>query len=216
MSTCTPARHRLQRQRRSRPPITQSAPGGRNLGRLLITTGAAGTGASWQLTLDKIRLLEDPAFLPGCSLSPVVSCGSVMNSAQAAVLGFPNSLIGLITYPMLATAGIILLGRARPGRSFIYGLLAATAAGTGFVTWLQYQSLYSNGALCLWCALAWAATIPAFCGVLTHAVGTDDLPAPRKLRAARSEFGWVLPVLWLGAVTIAVLIRWWPYWSTFL
>jgi uncharacterized membrane protein len=55
-----------------------------------VLTGAAGLLASWGITLDKFKLLENPAFVPGCSLNPVVSCGSVMKSAQASVGSSPG------------------------------------------------------------------------------------------------------------------------------
>lgn len=66
----------------------------RTLAWLLAFTGAAGVLASWVITLDKFLLLEDPDFKPACSLNPVVSCGSVMKSDQAAAFGFPNPCSG--------------------------------------------------------------------------------------------------------------------------
>ena len=35
---------------------------------------------------------------PGCSLNPVVSCGNIMKSEQAAAFGFPNPMLGLVAY----------------------------------------------------------------------------------------------------------------------
>ncbi|MEU0733111.1 vitamin K epoxide reductase family protein, partial [Streptomyces lavendulocolor] len=68
---------------------------------MLVITGAVGLLAAWVITLDKFRLLEDPNFTPGCSLNPVVSCGSIMKSDQASVFGFPNPMLGLVTYGMV-------------------------------------------------------------------------------------------------------------------
>lgn len=35
------------------------------------------------LTVEKIALLKDAAYVPSCSINPVLSCGSVMTTPQA-------------------------------------------------------------------------------------------------------------------------------------
>ena len=59
-----------------------------------MITGAAGLLAAWVITIDKFKILEakveGKTFTPGCSLNPVVSCGSVMESEQAAGLRLPE------------------------------------------------------------------------------------------------------------------------------
>ena len=52
-------------------------------------------------------------------------------------------------------AGRLCFGR----RWFWLGLNAGTLLGAAFCMWLMTQALYEIGALCLWCCLAWAATI---------------------------------------------------------
>ncbi|MER6998618.1 vitamin K epoxide reductase family protein [Streptomyces sp. NPDC000410] len=180
---------------------------------LLIVTGAAGLLASWVITLDKFKLLEDPGFTPGCSLNPVVSCGNIMKSEQAAAFGFPNPLLGLVTYAVVICVGAGLLAGARHRRWFWLGLHAGTLFGVGFCTWLQYQSLYRIHALCLWCSLAWVATIVLFCYVTRHNVLHRVVPAPAGLRGALREFGWLPPVAWTGIIGMLVLTRWWGFWT---
>ncbi|MDQ0990989.1 putative membrane protein [Streptomyces sp. V3I7] len=70
--------------------MARTAGGSRAFALLLVLTAAAGLPASWVITLDEFRLLQDPGFTPGCSLNPVVSCGSVMKSDQARVFGSPT------------------------------------------------------------------------------------------------------------------------------
>lgn len=43
---------------------------GRGLALLLVITGAAGLLASWIITIDKFKLLEDPSFTPGAASTP--------------------------------------------------------------------------------------------------------------------------------------------------
>ena len=40
------------------------------------------------------------------------------------------------------------------------GLATGTLLGTAFVHWLIFQSLYRIGALCPYCMVVWAVTIP--------------------------------------------------------
>ncbi|QNP62331.1 vitamin K epoxide reductase family protein [Streptomyces genisteinicus] len=181
---------------------------------MLVVTGAAGLLAAWVITIDKFKLLEDPGFTPGCSLNPVVSCGNIMKSDQAAVFGFPNPMLGLVTYAMVIAIGVALLAGARYRRWYWLGLNAGCLFGVGFCTWLMQQSLYEINALCLWCCLAWAGTIVMFWYVTSHNVRKGVLPAPAALRTFFGEFTWVLPVLHIGVIGMLILTRWWDFWTS--
>ncbi|KOG20352.1 MULTISPECIES: vitamin K epoxide reductase family protein [Streptomyces] len=181
---------------------------------LLVITGAAGLLAAWVITIDKIKLLEDPNFTPGCSLNPIVSCGNIMKSEQASVFGFPNPMLGLVTYAMVIAIGVGLLAGARYRRWYWLGLNAGTLFGVGFCTWLMYQSLYEINSLCLWCCLAWVATIVMFWYVTSHNVRNGVIPAPAGLRTFFDEFTWVLPVLHIGIIGMLILTRWWDFWTS--
>ncbi|MFB7516742.1 vitamin K epoxide reductase family protein [Streptomyces sp. NPDC056144] len=181
---------------------------------MLVVTGAAGVLAGWVITIDKFKLLEDPGFTPGCSLNPVVSCGSIMKSEQAAVFGFPNPMLGLVTYAVVVAVGAGLLAGARYRGWFWLGLNAGTLFGVGFCTWLMYQSLYEINALCLWCCLAWTATIVMFWYVTAHNVREGLLPAPAGVRGFLGEFAFALPVLHVGIIGMLILTRWWDFWTS--
>ncbi|WP_327120568.1 vitamin K epoxide reductase family protein [Streptomyces sp. NBC_01341] len=188
--------------------------GSRALALLLVITGAAGLLAAWVITIDKFKLLEDPSFTPGCSLNPVVACGNIMKSEQASAFGFPNPMLGIATYSVVIGIGMALLAGARFRAWYWLGLNAGTLFGVGFCTWLQYQSLYNINSLCLWCCLAWVATIFMFCYVTTHNIKHGIIPAPAGLRNALTEFHWVPPVLWIGIIGMLILTRWWDFWTS--
>jgi uncharacterized membrane protein len=188
--------------------------GGRGFALLLLFTGAAGLLASWVITLDKFKLLQDPDFTPGCSLNPVVSCGSVMESDQAEVFGFPNPMLGLVAYGIVICVGVSVLAGAAFPRWYWLAFDAGCLFGVGFVSWLQFESLYRINALCLWCALAWVATIVLFWYVTSFAVRRAFLPAPGWARALFTEFTWVIPLAHVGIVGMLVLTRWWDFWTS--
>ncbi|MEV7451357.1 vitamin K epoxide reductase family protein [Streptomyces nigra] len=190
------------------------ARGSRPFALLLVLCGAAGLLASWVITLDKFKLLEDPDFVPGCSLNPVLSCGSVMESDQAEVFGFPNPMLGLVTYGIVVCVGVSLLAGAAFPRWYWLAFEAGCLFGIGFVSWLQFESLYRINALCLWCCLAWIATITLFWYVTSFVLRAGLLPAPAAVRSFLDDFTWVLPVLHIGVVGMLVLTRWWDFWTS--
>ncbi|MEU6772675.1 vitamin K epoxide reductase family protein [Streptomyces sp. NPDC046759] len=197
----------------STPQVPRAAGGSRGFALLLVLTGAGGLLASWVITLDEFKLLKNPNFTPGCSLNPVVSCGSVMKSAQASVFGFPNPMLGLVAYGVVICVGMSLLAGAAFPRWYWLTFDAGCLFGVGFVSWLQFESLYRIDALCLWCCLAWAATILMFWYVTSFAVRHRFLPAPAALQAFFAEFTWVLPLVHIGVVGMLILTRWWDFWT---
>ncbi|MGW1883733.1 vitamin K epoxide reductase family protein [Streptomyces sp. NPDC001970] len=192
--------------------------GSRALAWLLVITGAAGLLAAWVITIDKFKILEakvaGETFTPGCSLNPIVSCGSVMESDQASAFGFPNPMLGLAAYAIVICVGMSLLAGARFRRWYWLTFNAGTLFGVAFCTWLQYQSLYNINALCLWCCLAWVATIFMFWYVTSHNIRKGLLPAPEWAKNFLAEFTWVLPVLHTGVIGMLVLTRWWDFWTS--
>ncbi|WP_245694145.1 vitamin K epoxide reductase family protein [Streptomyces abyssalis] len=186
---------------------------GRAFAWMLLITAASGLLASWVITLDKIKLAENPDFTPACSLNPVISCGNIMKSEQAEAFGVPNPMIGIVAYAVVICVGMSLLTGARFPRWYWLTFNAGTLFGVGFCTWLMYQSLYNIGALCLWCCLAWAATIVMFWYVTAHNVRHGHLPAPAPVRGFLDEFPWVLPVLHIGVIGLLILVRWWEFWT---
>lgn len=193
------------------PPMTETRTL-RATGATLTVLGAIGLLAAFALTIDRIRLLEDPSFVPSCNFNPVLSCGSVMTTDQAALLGFPNPLLGLIGFSVVVTLGVVLASGARLPSWVLTGLACGSVLGAVFIHWLAFQSLYRIGALCPWCLLVWAVTVPiALWAVLTAARGRDH-PLLRTAWEAR----FLLVAAWYLAVLVLILIRFWDYWSTLL
>jgi uncharacterized membrane protein len=193
---------------------------GRPFAWLLVICGALGLLASWVITIDKFKLLQakidGTTFTPGCSLNPIVNCGNIMESKQAAAFGFPNPMIGLVAYSVVIAVGVGAVARARHRRWFWLGLQAGTVFGVGFITWLQYQSLYNIQSLCLWCCLAWAATILLFWYTAVHNMKHGVIRVPSGVRSAVLEFHWVVPALWYGIILLLITMKWWSWWSTHL
>ncbi|MET9177070.1 vitamin K epoxide reductase family protein [Kitasatospora aureofaciens] len=207
----------------SRPAPDAAGPGpigaGRALALLLFLGGLVGLAASAVLTFDKLRILENPSYVPSCNINPIISCGSVMRTEEAAVFGFPNSLLGLAAFGALAAVGAGLLAGAAYRRWFWLGLQAGTTLGIVFTHWLIDQSLYGIGALCPYCMVVWATTVVLFWYTTLHNLRTEVIPVGPRMRTVVREaarYHWALPVLWAAVIALMVLNRFWYYWSTLL
>jgi len=186
---------------------------------LLIAAGLLGLVAAFVLTVEKIALLSDPNYVPSCSINPVLSCGSVMITPQAEVFRFPNPLIGIVAFTVVLATGMALRAGATLARWYWLGLQIGLTAGIVFVHWLIFQSLYRIGALCPYCMVVWAVTIPLFWYVTLHNTRTGHLHLPSGARRAvdtLAAYHGVVLTGWYLLVTALIAVRFWTYWSTLL
>ena len=128
----------------------------------LIVASAIGLFAAFELTSEKIQVLINPERDVSCDFSLLVQCGKNMSSAQGSVFGFPNSLLGLIGWPVVMATGVGMLAGARFARWWWIAFNVAAAGALGFVIWLIHESIFELGTLCPWCMVTWTAVIPLF------------------------------------------------------
>lgn len=189
------------------------------IGLLLVIFGAIGFIAASDLSIEKVKLMKDPNYEPTCNISPLLSCGSVMITPQAEAFGFPNPFIGIAGFAIVLTVGMALLAGAQFKRWFWLGLQAGTVFGVSFVTWLQYQSIFSIGALCPWCMVVWAVTIPTFWYTLLYNLREGHIRVSGIWKQL-AQFGQKhhLDVLigWYAVIFIVILYKFWYYWSTLI
>src|SRR5579884_3064031 len=79
---------------------------------IYIIAGIIGIIVSYALTYDKIHVLKDPAYVPSCNINPILSCGDIMKTSQADLLGVPNPIFGVLGFGMLLAFGLALKGGA--------------------------------------------------------------------------------------------------------
>ena len=163
-----------------------------------VGSGVLGLLAAAVLLIERITLAENPFYVPSCSVNAVVNCGTIMTSNQASLFGFPNPILGVAAFPVLAAAGAALLAGARVRPWAWWGLLAGCALGMVLVHWLIVQSAFVIGALCPYCMVAWLCT-----GVATAAV-LAALAAAGRLPAAFRRWAPTLVAGWAGAVAVVV------------
>jgi uncharacterized membrane protein len=201
-----------------RPVVAEArASAGRGLAVWLLTGGLIGFLAALVLAVEKYALLADPAYVPTCSLNPILSCGSVMTSPQAEAFGFPNPLLGVAGFPVVAATGAALVAGGRLAEWFWGSLQAGVTAAVVFVHWLMFASLYRIEALCPYCMVVWAVTIPLFTAVTLRNLTAWAPRLPSRVNAVvaalRARHS-VLLTTWFLLIAAAIIQRFWLYWST--
>jgi uncharacterized membrane protein len=175
---------------------------------LLIVGGILGLIAAFALTLDKIAVLQNPAFEPSCNFSLLVQCGKNLASPEGAAFGFPNPLLGLMGFPAPIAVGVGLLAGARFARWFWLLFNVGMLGALGFVVWLIGVSIFRLGTLCPWCMLVWSMVIPMTLATTFYNVAAGNLPVGRPLRRVGAFlYGWTPLVSLLAYVAVAVLAQ---------
>ncbi|HEX9594725.1 MAG TPA: vitamin K epoxide reductase family protein [Candidatus Saccharimonadales bacterium] len=186
---------------------------------ILAIGGALGVFAASMLTYEKINLLANPGSQLACDLNPIISCGSVINTDQASAFGFPNPFLGIAGFAVVVTIGMALLAGARFRRWFWLGLLAGSTFGILFVHWLIYQSLYNIVALCPYCMLVWAVTLPIFWYTKLEVLKQGFIKTPDRLKKASEFFQrhhLDTLLIWYLLIIGLILNRFWYYWETLI
>ncbi|MHA7663439.1 vitamin K epoxide reductase family protein [Mycolicibacterium sp. HS_4_1] len=179
----------------------------------VLLAGLLGELAAFVLTVEKIRQIQNPSYVPSCSINPVLSCGSVMLTKQASVFGFPNPLIGIAAFSVVIVTGVLAVAGIRLPRWYWAGLAGGTLLGAVFVHWLIYQSLYVIGALCPYCMVVWVVTMALL--VVVSSIALRPL-AGNKVLDAVYQWRWPLYAVWVTAIALLILDRFWSYWSTLI
>jgi len=181
---------------------------------LLFITGAIALIASIMLATEVFQHLKKPVYVPVCNLNPIFSCTSVADSAQAHAFGFPNYFIGIAGYAVVATVGAAMLAGAQFKRWFWQLFNVGMLFAVGFLTWLQFQTLYRIGALCLFCMITWLVTIPAFCYTSLYNLREGNVKTPKRLSRAvafvQRHHADIL-VTWFLIIIVLILKRFWYY-----
>ena len=186
---------------------------------LLLLGGIIGVLCAGILTVEKIHLLKNPGAQLACDLNPIIACGSVINTPQASAFGFPNPLIGLVGFGIVATVGAGLLAGAAFKRWFWLGLQAGVLFGVCFVAWLQFQSIYRIGALCPYCMVVWSVMIPLFWYTTLYNLREGHIKVPPKLKSAGTfvqRYHGEILFIWFLAIIGQIVVHFWYYWQTLL
>lgn len=187
------------------------------IGPILAICGAVGLLAAFTLAVEKLRIIEDPSYIPTCTINPILSCGSIMTTDQAEAFGFPNPLFGIAGFAAVTAIGAALIGGARLPRWLWLAVQAGLTFAVVFIHWLLFQSLYRIEALCPYCMVVWVVTIVAFLYCTLHNRAQGNLPVPAGMRGAADiavRYHGVILTLWFALLVFLIGEAFWSYWRT--
>lgn len=176
----------------------RTLPASRAAALALLLSGLLGTLAAAVLVVEKFSLLANPFYVPSCTVNATVNCGAVMSSSQAEVFGFPNPVIGLAAFPVVAAVGAAVLAGAKMRTWFWTALAGGSLLGWAFVHWLIFQSVFVIGALCPYCMLVWACVPVAAMAAISVLAPTGRLPRSMGRSAV------LILIAWAGGVVVLV------------
>lgn len=186
---------------------------------ILIVGGIIGCIASFMLTYDKIHVLLNPNYDPGCNINPILSCGSVMKTEQASLLGVPNTIFGLIAFSTLTTFGVLLASGAKFKKWIWLTAEGAALMGVVFMHYLFFQGVFRIHAICPWCFVVWMITIPIFWYITVYNLMERNIRPPESLsnlsKFIQNHHADILFV-WYLVIFGILLTKFWYYWSTLL
>jgi uncharacterized membrane protein len=178
----------------------------------MLVSAALSLTASFVLSIDAVRLAADPQAALSCNVNSVISCGTVANSWQASLFGFPNAFLGLVAESVVITIAVAGLGGVRFPRRFMFTAQIVYTVGVIFAYWLFYQSMFDIGALCPWCLLVTVSTTMVFT-TLTHVnIRDGNLPLPPRVRSALksaiyADLDAIAVTIWLLVIALAVVTK---------
>jgi len=187
---------------------------------IFIIASIVGLAASFVLTYDKIHVIEDPRYQPGCNINPILSCGSVMKTEQSMLFGVPNTIFGLVAFAMLGVVGVLLASGTVLKRWIWRCMWVAAALGMIFMHYLFFESAFRIHAICPWCFGVWMVTIAVFWTLSTymlrHYVAMPRTWGIRHLLQAVRDHPLDVLALWYLIILGTLLVKFWYYWRTLM
>lgn len=183
---------------------------------VLIFGSLMGILCSFLITIEKINLIANPSYIPSCNINPFISCGSVMKTPQASLFGFPNSLLGILGFSIMLTVGMAELAGAKFKKWFWVTAEIGITLAVIFVYWLFYQSVYRIGALCPYCMVVWAVTIPMFWYLTLYNLEEKNIilwKNQEKFVFKLKKNGLLILSIFYLVIFLSILIHFWSYWK---
>jgi uncharacterized membrane protein len=190
-----------------------------NLPWLLLIGGIIVTIASIALSVEVFDRLKNPNFVPVCNLNPVLSCTSVADSNQAHAFGIPNYFLGIAGYGALAAIGAGMLAGAKFKKWFWQLVETGLLFAFLFMTFLQFQTIYRIGALCLFCMVLWVFTWPMFWYTTLYNLRKGNVKLSKRLNGLVNfayRFHAEILTTWYVVIIALILKRFWYYWKTLI
>ncbi len=183
-----------------------------------LIAATIGLAASLVLTYDKLHYLKDPSYVPSCNINPIISCGSVMKTEQASLLGLPNTVFGIAGFSILLFMGLALVTGTKLHKRLWQAVNAAVLAGFIFFVYLFFEGVYRINAICPYCFAVWLIMPPVllYTTLYNLEAGNLKLGLGANTKASLMRWHWEILTSWYIIFFGILLTHFWYYFKTLI
>lgn len=191
---------------------------GAKLPYIFLIAATIGLIASFTLTYDKVHYLKDPSYVPACNINPILSCGSVMATQQADLLGLPNTVFGIAGFSVLFFVGLVLATGSKLSKRIWQLLNLGILAGFLFFIYLFFQGVYRINVICPYCFLVWLVMPPLllYTSLYNLQSGNISLGLSQKTKNFLLRYHLEILASWYVIFFAILLTHFWYYWKTLI
>jgi len=179
-----------------------------NLAAFIMLLGSGlGLLASFVLSIEALELAKNSHAVLSCDFSSALSCSAVANHWSAAILGFPNSFIGVMTLPVMVTIAVALLAGTKFPRWFMFAAQIGVSVGFIFALWMFYMSFVEIGVLCPWCLTLDVGMLLIFGGMTRYNILTGVITGKKVKKFVQNDYDIVLLATIIALAVVMILAK---------
>ena len=179
-----------------------------NLAAFIMLIGSGlGLLASFVLSIESLELAKNSHAVLSCDFSSALSCSAVANHWSAAILGFPNSFIGVMTLPVMVTIAVALLAGAKFPKWFMQAAQVGAVIGMIFAIWMFYMSYVEIGVLCPWCLTLDVGMLLIFGGMTRYNILTGVIAGKKVKKFVQNDYDIVLLMIIVALAVVMILAK---------
>ena len=179
-----------------------------NLAAFVMLVGSGlGLLASFVLSIESLELAKNSHAVLSCDFSSALSCSAVANHWSAAILGFPNSFIGVMTLPVMVTIAVALLAGAKFPKWFMFAAQIGVSVGFIFALWMFYMSFVEIGVLCPWCLTLDVGMLLIFGGMTRYNILTGVIIGKKVKKFVQNDYDIVLLMIIITLAVVMILAK---------
>ena len=179
-----------------------------NLAAFVMLVGSGlGLLASFVLSIESLELAKNSHAVLSCDFSSALSCSAVANHWSAAILGFPNSFIGVMTLPVMVTIAVALLAGTKFPRWFMFAAQIGVSVGFIFALWMFYMSFVEIGVLCPWCLTLDVGMLLIFGGMTRYNILTGVITGKKVKKFVQNDYDIVLLMIIIALAVVMILVK---------
>jgi hypothetical protein len=135
-----------------------------------------------------------------------------MQTWQAHVFGFPNSLIGMMGYSVVITVAVAGLCGVKFPKKFMIAAQVGYGLGLIFAYWLFFQSVFAIQVLCPWCLVVTFVTTIVFEALLRYNLRENNFNLSKKQHQKvndwlKRDYDKLAIAIWIVAMIAIVFIK---------